>query len=145
MLDLDILKKTVGQIIDILFALPERRDMDREHRNTVIEILTKLLLFDILEQVDIAGTDHPHIGIDLLGAADPSELILLKDTKKFCLKLIVHLGDFIQKQGTALCRLKKACLAALLGACKCTVFITKQFALQHGLAEGCAVDGHKGA
>ena len=118
--------------------------MNREHCNTVIEVFTELLLFDILEQVDIASADHSDISVDFLGPADPSELILLKDTKELCLKLVVHLGDFIQKQGAALCRLKKASLAALLGACKCTVFITEQFTLQHGLAEGCAVDSHKG-
>ena len=72
-LGIERVEKVLGQQPDILAALPQRRHLDREHRQAVEQVLPQAPLRDDLRRVTVGRRDHPHVHADLLGAAHAAE------------------------------------------------------------------------
>ena len=82
----------------IVVHLAQRRHLDREHRQPVIQVGAEVPFPDFLAQVAIGGGDHPGTREALLGLADTLELAVLEHAQKLGLQLQGQLADLVQKQ-----------------------------------------------
>ena len=70
----------------------------------------------------------------------PSNHPLFQHPQQARLKLQGHVANLIKKDGAHVTRLKNTGTSALHRPGKCALFITKQFAFQQGLGQGCAIE-----
>ena len=50
----------------------------------------------------ISGGDHTNVNLDAFFAANPSDLVVFENAKKFRLKLRLHLGYFVEEDSAAI-------------------------------------------
>jgi hypothetical protein len=62
---------------DVLGPLPQRRHVDGEDVEAVVEVLAEAALSDLVCQVTIGRGDNAHVDLDRPGAAEPLELAFL--------------------------------------------------------------------
>ena len=135
-------KKVIQQQRNVGRPLAERRQLNRETAQAVIQIGPKLSGGDHLFQIAIRGGDHPHVGGDGLIAADPLELLLLEHAQHLGLQQQRHIANFVEKQRAAVALLEFAD-APLIGAGEGAPLVAKQLAFQQRVGNGGAVDGQK--
>src|SRR5712664_3191986 len=82
----------------VLVHLAQRRYLDREHRQPVIQVGAEIPFPDFLAQVAVSGGNHPGTGETLLRLADALELAVLEHAQKLGLQLQGQLADLIEKQ-----------------------------------------------
>jgi len=83
---------------NVLGSLPERRSVDREYVQPVVEIVPEALLFDHPEQIAVRRCNDAHVHLDGLRAADPLEFLLLQHPEKLRLQLERDLAHFVEEQ-----------------------------------------------
>ena len=93
---------------DVLLAIPQRRQMDGEDVETIVQVLAERLLADRLEQVAVGGRDDADIDLDRLLAADALELALLEDAEQLGLRVGRQLADLVEEDGAAVGQLEAA-------------------------------------
>src|SRR2546422_6044823 len=82
---------------NILSPFPERRQVERQARQSIVEILTKRLGLYQLRQILVRRRDDPRINLDRLSPADRLNLALLEDTKQLGLKRRSRVGNLVQE------------------------------------------------
>src|SRR5579863_6462341 len=85
----------------VLRTFSERRDSNREHVQSVVEIRPELLLVRHRSQVSIGGRDQPRVAAKSPAPAEPFEFTFLKDAKQLWLKLQRDLPDLVEKDAAA--------------------------------------------
>src|SRR5438552_3380619 len=96
----------VGQERNVFDALAKRRQFDRENVEPVVEILAELALFDRLLEVAIARGDHTNVDRYLGSATQAPQPLLFQYSQQLGLQLDLHLGDFVEQQGSAVGKLE---------------------------------------
>ena len=124
-------------------AIAQRRDMQRQHVEPVIQILAKLATGTQLGQVDLGGTHHPHIEIDLFITADPAKAAVLQEAQQLDLQARAHFTHAIKKQRTPGRQLQQAQLAFGPRPFKCTRAVAEQLGFSHRFGQACAVKRHQ--
>ena len=76
-------------------ALPERREVDLNDVETVVEILAELALLDRLGKVTVRRRDHAHVHLHRLRATYAHELALLQYAQELNLHVVRKLADFV--------------------------------------------------
>ena len=140
-----VMSEEVGdQQRDVVAAGPQRWQQDRHHVEPVVEIFTKRFLCHLVEQVPVAGGDHPRVDADRLRVTDPLELPLLQHAEELDLELRGGGVDLVEKNRAGVGRLEPA---GAVGDCsgKGAADVAEELALQQTLGEGAAVDPHEGA
>lgn len=132
------------QIRDIVSTFPERRDIDRENIESVIQVFPKQLLVDHFREIPVCGSDNPAVDGDCFGVSDPFELMFLQDAKKFDLKGVADGIDFVEKDRSPVSCFKATC-PAFNGVRECSFDMAKEFAFEKALAECSAIDANKRA
>ena len=87
---------------NVLAAIAQRRQRDRDHVDPVEEILAEPPFGDEPGEILIGGGDHPDVGLQLLEAADAAEAPLLQHAEQLHLHHGAHLADLIQEDRPAL-------------------------------------------
>jgi hypothetical protein len=77
----------LGQHGNIIESGPERRNLQLDDIQAVIEILAEGAPFDLLDQVLVGGADEAKLLGNNLGAADPMEGSLLQHPQQIDLHL----------------------------------------------------------
>jgi hypothetical protein len=113
---------------DIVSAFPQGRQHDRKDIQPVVKISAELLLLNHAPQILIGGCDHPYVNLKC-SAAQTLDLLLLKNAQKFRLQLDGKISDLIQKQRSAVCRLK-ATHGLRHRARECASLMAEEFAFQ---------------
>ena len=85
------------QRYDIFLPLPERRQIDMNSVDPVVQILPEPSLTDQLLQIHICGADQTDIDGLRLIAAHPDDAPALNSTKQFRLQMQRNIADFIQE------------------------------------------------
>ena len=62
--------------------LPQRRGVDREDVQAVVEIVTEPVLFHHLDEVPVRRSHQTDVDLDRPSAADALELLLLEDAEE---------------------------------------------------------------
>ena len=126
----------------IALAFAQRRDVDHDLGQAVIQVFTKPAFADLGFQVLVGGADHPHIDRNLLAPTDALDLALLQEAQQLGLQGMRQIADFIEHQGAAVGGLDLAD-GGLAGPGERAALIAKQLAFEQRLGDRCAVDGDK--
>ena len=89
--------EVLGQERDVVAALAQRRQPDRDDVDAVEQVLAERALGHHLRQVAIGGGDDADVGLDLLGPAEPAEAALLQDAQQLDLHERRHLADLVEE------------------------------------------------
>lgn len=117
--------------------------MQRQYVEAVIQILAELPAGTEFGQIELGRADHPHIEIDLLVAADPTETAVLQKAQQLGLQPRAHLADAIEKQRAAGGQFQQAELAFRARALEGTGAVAEQLGLGHRLRQAGAVERHE--
>jgi hypothetical protein len=90
----------------ILNVFLKRREMDRHYIKPVEEIREELSLSGCGFQIMVRGTDNTDINLNCFATTDPFKFAFFEDAQKARLIGQTKLRDFIEKQGTAVRKLK---------------------------------------
>src|SRR4051794_7223535 len=97
-----LLQEEVREERDVFETLAQRRDLDREDIQPVVEILAHLAVDDRLLRIAIRRGDDARFDVDLLVAADAPELAFFEHAQQLDLELDRHLRDFVEEDRAAL-------------------------------------------
>ncbi len=90
-----LLQKVLDEQRNIALALSQRRHLNVNDIEPVVQIFTKGLRFDHLKEILIGSRHNPHIDANRLGAANPLEFALLQHPQQLGLHLQTQTADFI--------------------------------------------------
>jgi hypothetical protein len=125
----------VHQQRDVLAALAQRRHLDRQHAEPVVQVLAEARLGGPVAQVAVGRRDHAHIDAPGHRAADALELALLQHAQQLGLQGRRDLADLVEQQRAAVGQLEAA-LAHPVGAGERALLVAEQLALEQGRRTG---------
>ncbi len=112
--------------------------MDGDDAEPVEQILPEAALGDLLLQVLVGGSDHPHIHLDVLVAPNGGDAALLQGAQHLGLRGQRHVADLVQEEGAAVRQLELA-LAVLDGAGEAALHVAEELALDQLAGYGSAI------
>src|ERR1039457_2127946 len=129
----------IDQQRDVFFALPERRHVDWENIQTVIEVFTEPAVLDLFLQIPVGGRDDPYIGFYGTWAAQSFKLAVLNDPQQLGLQFQRQISDFIEEYGASVGQLKTPDLSGI-GPGEGAPFTPEELAFDEGRRQCRAVD-----
>src|SRR6266849_4241362 len=127
----------------VLLALAQRRHLDRDDIQAVIEVFPERARGDALGQVLVGGGQHPHVHPERVLAAHPLEGLLLQHPQYLGLGLEAHVADLVEEEG-ALVRELELAAPPRHRAGERAALVTEQLGLDQLLGDGRAVDLDEG-
>ena len=115
-------------------AIAQRRHLERDHVQPVIQIFAEPAFRHLLRQVAIRRRDHPHVDANRLRAAHALELVLLQKPQQLDLARRRDLADLVEEQRSAIRQLKPPVLAHHR-ARERPLLVPEQLALEQRLRE----------
>ena len=91
-------RKKVGERRNVFLVLAQRRNIDGDHVEAVVEILAERAFFERGAQVAVGGGDQADIHFERFRAAEPLEFALLQDAQQLHLDGGRHVADFVEEQ-----------------------------------------------
>ena len=119
-------------------ALAQRRHLERDDVEPVVEVLAEPALRDLLGEVAVRRRDHADVDLDRLRAADALELVLLQEAQQLDLDRRRDLADLVEEQRAAVGEREPAVLARHRAGERAAL-VTEQLALEQRLGERRAV------
>ncbi|MNZ11188.1 hypothetical protein D3C78_280510 [compost metagenome] len=132
----------VDQQRDVFHPLAQRRHLDGEDVEAVVEILAEAAGLDHLFEVLVGGGDDAHVDVLGLVAADPLEGALLQHAQQLDLHLQRHVADLVEEQGAAVGQFEAPCPAGD-GTGEGALLMAEELAFQQFRRDGAAVDRHE--
>lgn len=133
----------LGKRQDIGEALAERGNVDRDHADPEIEVLTKPACRHLGRQIPVGGTEDPHVDRDRT-AADRSDLARLQHPQELGLQGKTHVADLIEKKGAPL-RVTEGPGTITVGTGEGAADMAEEFALEEIGGDRRAIDRNEGA
>src|SRR5262249_38290860 len=127
---------------NIPFPFAERREIDRESIQPVVQIFAEFSVSDHLFQVLVGCGNHPNINPGSTGAADGLKLTFLEHAEQLGLKLQWHVSNFVEKESATICKREPADMG-IDCACKSSSFVPKELAFEKASRHGRAVHLHQ--
>jgi hypothetical protein len=94
----EVREEVIREKGNVLEALPERWELDRNHTQAVQKILTQRPLGDTFRRIPIRRGNEPHIHDSvLLFASDPTYNTVLQHAKQLRLERQRHFGELVQE------------------------------------------------
>src|SRR6185312_15465164 len=90
-----------GQGNDVLAALAERGEQDRDDLEAEIEVVSKAALGDQLFQAAVGGRDEADVDADRFVIADSGDLVLFEDAEELDLRGERHVTDLVEEERAA--------------------------------------------
>ena len=90
-------QEVLGEQRDVLAALAERRQRDRDDVDAVEQILAEPPFGDRFRQILVGRGDHADVGLQLLEPADAAEPPLLQHAQQLHLHDGAHLADLVEE------------------------------------------------
>src|SRR5581483_6334907 len=132
------LKKILSQQRNVFLALAQRRGIESDHVQPVIQIFAKSSIAHIFRKISIGSGDHSDIERMRMRPTDTFKLALLKNAEQLSLEGRRQLAHFIQKDGSAFRQLEAALFQGN-GPRERTLFMPEQFTLEKCFAERRAI------
>ena len=130
------------QRFDVLRPFPQRRQLDGDHVQAVIEILTEAPFANLTLQILVGGGHETHIHLFWAGRTDRDEVALLDDPQQFGLYRRTDIPDLVQKERAAVGLLQQTFLVHHRAG-EGTAQMPEQLAFQQGVGQGGAVQRNK--
>src|SRR5436190_5436587 len=131
--------KKTDQRGDVVGSLAQRRDVDREDVQAVVEVVAEALLLDQPGQVAVRRGDQADVDLDRPGAADTLELLLLEDPEELRLELEGDLADLVEEERAAMGHLEASDLLRD-GPGEGAALVAEELALEKPRRDGRAID-----
>src|SRR6266851_408126 len=113
--------------------------MDRDHVETIVEIVAKSAGVNLIFQKLIGGGDNARVHANRPALADALEFTLLQYAQQLDLELGTHAADLVEEDGAAMSRLETAGLVVDRSS-KGAFDVAKQLAFQQAFTERAAID-----
>ena len=91
-------QEELGELRDVLGALAQRRQLDRDDVDPVVEVLAEPPFLDRLLEIDVGRRDQAELGLDRLGAADALDLAFLNRAQQLGLQVEPQVADLVEEQ-----------------------------------------------
>ena len=132
-----------GERQDVVPALAQRRHVQLDDLEPVVEILPEGAAGDPVGEVAVGGGHDAHVDLPALVLADAPDLPLLERPQELDLHARRDLADLVQQQRPAVGRLEQA--RPVLGrAGEGAARVSEELALEQRLGDGAAVDRDEG-
>src|SRR5262249_40902769 len=118
------LDEMVGQEWNVLLALAQRWNVERNHVEAVVKVFAEGALFQRRPQGLIGSRNYAHIRVPRDIASQPLELALLEDAQQFYLNRPGNVPDFIEEYGAGIGLLEFTRLGAD-GAGECAFLVAE--------------------
>jgi hypothetical protein len=102
----------IRQEDDVASPLAQRRQAEREHGETVIEVLAEVVLADGRQKIAVRRADDPDVGGLAVRAAETPDRTLLDDLQQLGLETLRKQADLVEEDRSAMGGLKEAGLGA---------------------------------
>ncbi len=126
---------------NVLAPIAQRRQLDLDALEPVVEIVAKATLGHQRLQIAVRGGHQPHVDRNRGLSADAEDLSLLQGTQELHLNGLAEIADLVEKEGAGGGELELA--AARFDAGRDSPFDAEQLALEQRLGDGGAVDRHQ--
>ena len=136
--------KEMGQQHDVLTACPERRELQRDHRDPVVKLLRKRACAHRLGKLRTGRTDHPGVYCAIPTLPHTWQLSFLQEAEQPQLQLVRQFCRLSEEEGTfpGLFYLSRDPADRSAAG---TPLQAEEFAFQQILGDGAAFDRHEGA
>ncbi len=134
------LQRMLRQHGDVFASLAQRRQVQGDDIEAVIQVVAKLAEGDGGVEIAVGGGDDAHVHIHRLRRAQRAHLALLQHAQQLDLQRQRHIADLVEKQRAAAGLLEQPGLR-LAGAGERTLGMAEKFRLEQGFGNGGAVDG----
>ena len=135
--------EVLRQQLHVARALAQRRQLDGDRAQPVVQVLAEQPLADQRRQVPVRGREHAHVDADLRRAADVAEGRRVEDAEQLDLRGLAHLPDLVEEDRAAVRDLEEARLGPV-GPGERAALVAEQLALQQLLLQGGALDDDEG-
>ena len=105
-----LLQEVLDEQRNIFAALAQRRQVKRDHVQTVEQILAERAFAHHLPQIDVGRGDDAHVDVHLLHAAEMHELAILQHAQYLGLRVHGHCADFVEEKRAAIGNFKQSFL-----------------------------------
>jgi hypothetical protein len=136
-------QEVLGESRDVLAALPERRQVDRDDVQAVVEVAPEAPAVHRLLEVAVRGGEEARVGLESDLASHALEGPFLEDAEEEKLCRWRDLPDLVEEQGTAAGQLETPLLQAG-GTGEGAPFVPEELAVQDPLGVDHAVRFHEG-
>jgi hypothetical protein len=140
----DVLGQRLGQRLEVVQALAQRRQPDRQHVQPVVEVGAEAAGGHHRRQVAAGGGDHAHVDALDAVAAQRLDLLLLQRAQQLALQRQRHVADLVEEQRAAVGELELAVAALAVGAGVGAGRDAEELGLEQGLGHGGDVDADEG-
>src|SRR2546430_13893439 len=123
---------------DLVAPLAERRDLDVNHVEPVVEVFAEAAGLHLLDESLVRRRDDAHVDVDQFVTADPPELAALEDAEELHLEVLAHLADLVEEQRAAVGDLEQT-LVVRVRAGERTLLMAEELALEEVLLEHATV------
>ena len=137
-------REVVNEGGEVLHAIPERRQRQRNHVEAKVEILAEHAFAHRAREILVGGGDDPHVDADRLGAAQSLDLFGLDRAQQFGLGFRSQIPHFVEQQRTGVGHLEPADPASG-GSGKRAALVAEHLALDQVARDRRAVDAHEWA
>ncbi len=134
-----VIEEVFGDADDVLAALAQRRQRDRDHVETIVEIEAEAPLAQRFGEIDMGGGDETEVDMVRPVAADRLYLLVLQHAQQLGLQIERHVADLVEEEG-AFVRLLELAFLAAEGAGEAAFLVTEELRFQQLLGNGGAVD-----
>ena len=128
-------EEIVDQQRDIPLALPQRRHLELDHVETVVEVFAKPAGRHLLLQIAVGGAENARIHLEGLLPPHPLQFMLLQHPQQLRLHPGRGFADLVEKERPAL-GLDEASLAATVRAGKRPLLMAKELGFAAGFPPG---------
>src|SRR5438094_2931179 len=140
----ETLHEETDQRGDVVGSLAQRRDVDREDVQAVVEVVAEALLLDQPGQVAVRRGDKSDVDLDRPGAADTLELLLLEDPEELRLELERDLAHLVEEERAAMGHLEASDLLRD-GPGERAPLVAEEFTLEEPRWDSRAIDLDEGS
>src|SRR6185369_1044569 len=124
-------------------ALPQRRQIDLQHAESIEEIGTKRAILDELSQRLVRGRDDAYVNLDRLRPAHAHELPLLEHAHELHLRRRGNLADLVEEDGPPV-RQFESSQASLGGPREGTLLMAEQLTLEERVRQRADIHSNEG-
>ena len=119
---------------NVFAALAQRRKLQRNDAQAVVEVLAEAAFGDFLFEVLVGGGDDADVHVAFFGAADGADFAFLEDAVELDLHGQGHVADFVHEEGAAVGGAEQA-LAIFVGAGEGAFHVAEEFGFEKGFRE----------
>jgi len=130
------------QLGNVFRPIPQWRQRDREHAETVEEVGPEPSLLNRSIQINVGRGDHAHVHATRLRRPDPLELAFLQHAEELGLQLERKVADFVQEDRAAVGQLEPP-LPHGRRASECAALVAEQLAFDQRGGQRRAVDANE--